>query len=349
MKKQTSTRSHAPAWECRIKENYKRKMKATTVFLLLPLILICGCAIEESDSPDTGYIYVSTESQTGEPLIGGRIYIDGVEQGVITPDTVANVLTGERILRVKVQGFTAAEETVAVVKNDITYKNYILEIADIGYLNPTFVPVNADLVLDQRLFVPNMVPPYPIEVGWHSVSAFLNGYKTEAPVLDSIYVGPDQTVTLTKTLTAGTLGSTTGTIPPDFTLQDDYGNTISLHDYRGYIVMLSFYYSNCQPCMLEFPDINQAFLDYSDYSVQVMGINPMNPDELQDVQQVRQNLNLQFKLLLDYGYQVDLACGVTAFPTNIIIAPNGEIAARWLSTNYEQLTDLFDTLIAQYY
>jgi|GEM_PF-711760 len=329
--------------------NIAMKLKTSIYFILLPLLIICGCALEESEAPDTGYIYVSAENQDGDPLIGGKIYIDNVEQGVTTPDTVKNVLTGERVLRVKVRGYTAVEETILVVKNDIAYKNFTLDVADIGYLNPTFIPVEAELILDQDLFVPDMMPPYPIEVGWHSVSAFINGYRTDSPPLDSIFITPDDTLDITKTLTVGTLGSMVGAIAPNFTLQDDYGNTISLHDYRGYIVLLTYYYSGCQPCMAEFPDINQAFLDYADYGVQVMGIDPMYPDDLSDVQQVRQNLNLQFKLLLDYGHPVNTAYGVSLFPTNIIIAPSGEIAARWLNTDYEQLSDLFDTLIAQYY
>ncbi len=327
-------------------------MKIKILGIFLPILLIIGCAIEESDAPDTGYIYVSAENQTGEPLIGGKIYIDNIEQGVITPDTVKNVLTGERILRVKVQGFTAAEEAVMVVKNDIAFRTFILDTADLGFLNLTLIPDTAYLVLDRQMIIPipNQLPnPLTIETGFHSVSAFIIGCKTEAPVLDSIFVGPDQTVDLTKALTAGTLGSTAGAIAPDFTLQDDYGNTISLHDYRGYIVLLSFYYSGCQPCMAEFPDINQAFLNYAEYSVQVMGVNPMYPDDLLDVQQVRQNLGLDFRLLLDYGHPVNAAYSVSLFPTNIIIAPNGEIAARWLNTTYEQLTELFDALIAQYY
>jgi len=327
-------------------------MKYLPICLLLPLVLISGCAIEESNAPDTGYIYVSAIDQYGHQLIGGEIRIDNIEQGVTTPDTVANVLTGNHLLWVKVQGYAASEDTVFVVKNDIVYKEFSLDTADYGYLNFTLIPDYANLILDrEKIVIFPSVPaePYILETGIHSVSAFLEGYKTDAPVLDSILVTPNQTIDLTKTLTAGTLGSTAGSIAADFTLQDDYGNMVSLHDYRGYIVVLSFYYSGCGPCMLEFPAINQAFLDYAGYGVQVMGIDPMNPDDLQDVQQVRQNLNLQFKLLLDYGYQVNLGYNVIAYPTNIIIAPSGEIAARWLSTNYQQLTELFDALIAQYY
>ena len=321
-------------------------MKSTSLVLIFILTaFFTGCEIQEADVPDSGYIFAAAEDASGAPIVGGTITLDGIQQGVTTPDTLNNVVVGDHLLRVKVQGFEAVEETVTVVKNQITEKLFVVDTpAQYGQLTFNLTPVDASLILDRTLImgVPNSIQ---VETGSHSLSAFLNGYITDAPALDTLYVGPDDFLSYTKSLTLGAIGNTAGTVAGDFTLDDDYGNNISLHDYRGYIVMLSFFYSGCQPCMEEFPDINQAFIDYATYGVQVMGIDPMNPDTIVEVQQVRNNLNLQFTLLLDYGYSVNLQYGVIAYPTNIIIAPNGEIHALMLSTNYDDLTDIFDTLL----
>jgi peroxiredoxin len=61
---------------------------------------------------------------------------------------------------------------------------------------------------------------------------------------------------------AGCLGCTDqprlrliGSAAPDFTLKDS-DHTISLHDYRGKVVVLNLWASWCLPCIEEIPDLN---------------------------------------------------------------------------------------------
>jgi cytochrome c biogenesis protein CcmG, thiol:disulfide interchange protein DsbE len=67
---------------------------------------------------------------------------------------------------------------------------------------------------------------------------------------------------LTATGLAGCIGCTqqpsvgmVGSVAPDFTLQDSE-HTVSLHDYRGKIVVLNLWASWCLPCIEEIPDLN---------------------------------------------------------------------------------------------
>lgn len=319
-------------------------MRYIQILLFFGISVFIGCTIEESDVPDTGSIFISAEDNSGAPLTGGTIYLDGVPMQP-APDTLENVIVGEHIVRIKITGYDAEEDTLMVVKNQVTINNFVLTPAAFAYLNWALGTPGAAIVVDRVMLDPAAVMPLQVDAGLHSVSAFLNGNKTLTPALYSLNISPEDTESVSFTFQAGTLGNTVGMIAPDFERTDDYLDTLSLHDYRGYIVMLTFYYSNCGPCMAEFPDIDQCYIDYAPYGVQVWGVNPMNPDDLADVAQVRSNLNIHFKLLSDYGYSVNLMYGITQFPTNIIITPGGEIHTRMYSTNYADLSALFDDIL----
>jgi hypothetical protein len=74
---------------------------------------------------------------------------------------------------VKVQGFSAKDESVLVEKNNITFATFILDTADYGYLSFNLTPTEAKLVLDRVLLDPTPSFPLETETGIHSASAFL--------------------------------------------------------------------------------------------------------------------------------------------------------------------------------
>ena len=51
-------------------------------------------------------------------------------------------------------------------------------------------------------------------------------------------------------------GGMTGKPAPDFTIQD-YERKVSLHDYRGKVVLLNLWATWCPPCIEEIPDLNK--------------------------------------------------------------------------------------------
>ncbi len=170
---------------------------------------------------------------------------------------------------------------------------------------------------------------------------------TQTPALISIAVDPSDTASASFNLQAGTIGNDAGDIAIDFTLEDDFGNWISLHDYRGHIVLLTFFYEACSGCNQEFPEIQQVYEDYLPHGVQVLGIDPMFFDDLESVHNVRNAHELTFKLLLDWDadYSGPNNYGVLVYPTNIVVGPGGDIAARMTGTSYEELSDIFDGIL----
>ena len=64
---------------------------------------------------------------------------------------------------------------------------------------------------------------------------------------------------------------------PDFTLKDLSGNSVSLQQYRGKVVLLDFWATWCQPCRYSIPELVELQDKYKDRGLVVIGISVDNP------------------------------------------------------------------------
>jgi peroxiredoxin len=60
---------------------------------------------------------------------------------------------------------------------------------------------------------------------------------------------------------------------PDFQVTDLKGETLSLKDYRGQVVLLDFWATWCGPCIAEMPKIKKTYEKYKDQNFQIIGIS----------------------------------------------------------------------------
>jgi len=316
--------------------------------IVVLFLVVAGCEIEESSRLGTGSIAVAAFDSTDAELTGGNIYLDNIERPETTPDTIRDVFVGRHQVRVKVSGFDPLQHDIDVYEDQVSNVTFILSPAQYGYLQVDSDPSGAGIVVDLNLT--DQVTPYlfaEIEAGLHTISVYRDSYLTVPPALDSVLVPTEDTAFVDLNLQSGVTGNAIGNVAFDFTLPDDFDNSISLHDYRGYIVHLSFFFKDCQPCMDEFPAIERASRDYARYGVQIIGIDPMYFDDLEDVLGVRENLNISFKLVMDEGATTTQAYNIAFFPTNIVIAPSGEIVYIKVGggLTYEELTGVFDQIL----
>jgi len=60
---------------------------------------------------------------------------------------------------------------------------------------------------------------------------------------------------------------------PEFTLEDLYGNEVSLSDYEDKIVFLNFWATWCGPCRQEIPGFLEIYDQYKNNGMEIIGIS----------------------------------------------------------------------------
>ena len=99
-----------------------------------------------------------------------------------------------------------------------------------------------------------------------------------------------------------------GSIAPDFTLQDQHGNTISLHDFAGKRIVVYFYPKDNTPgCTRQACAFAGAYAAFRDNDIVVIGISK---DSVASHQKFAQKYDLPFILLSDPERQAIEAYGV---------------------------------------
>src|SRR5579863_4729746 len=64
-----------------------------------------------------------------------------------------------------------------------------------------------------------------------------------------------------------------GDAAPDFTITADNGQTVSLPDFKGKLLVLNFWASWCQPCVQETPSLSQFAQQFANKGVVVLGVS----------------------------------------------------------------------------
>lgn len=88
-----------------------------------------------------------------------------------------------------------------------------------------------------------------------------------------------------------------GTTAPAFTTTDDEGNSVSLSDFQGKIVVLYFYPKDDTPgCTKQAQSFRDSFAEYQDKDMVVLGVSM---DDQASHQKFKEKYGLPFKLVVD--------------------------------------------------
>ena len=125
-------------------------------------------------------------------------------------------------------------------------------------------------------------------------------------------------------------GETSGPAP-NFTLTDRDGNTVSLEDLRGQVVMINFWASWCGPCRQEMPLLEQIHQRYEPLGFTLLGVNV--EENSGDAVSWLKDRPVSFPILFDPDNGVSKLYDVVAMPSTVIVDRQGNV--RFLHHGYQ--------------
>lgn len=113
---------------------------------------------------------------------------------------------------------------------------------------------------------------------------------------------------------------------PDFSLPDARGQLHTLHAWRGRVVILNFWATNCYTCVTEMPSLNRLAQHFAGQPVQVVGVS--EDASWEDIQSYRQRIPMDFLVLVDPGGEVADHYGTYMIPETYIIDTAGRLVRK---------------------
>lgn len=135
-----------------------------------------------------------------------------------------------------------------------------------------------------------------------------------------------------------------GTKAPDFTTKDDQGNTVSLSDFAGKVVVLYFYPKDDTPgCTKEAQSFRDNYSEYQDKDMVVLGVS--NDDEASH-KMFKEKYGLPFQLLADTDRSITTAYDVDGggYPKRVTYIINGEGVITHVDDKVQTTTHAQDIL-----
>lgn len=146
---------------------------------------------------------------------------------------------------------------------------------------------------------------------------------------------------LAKTAEAITIGKEA----TDFSLEDIHGNLLTLSSLQGKYVMLDFWGSWCGACIKSFPHL-KAFYEQHRDKLEVIGIACHDTKEKWNAAVKRHELPWLHVLNGEGTNDVAALYGVQAYPTYVLIAPDGKVV-QWMADDPDTFDLYFDNHILE--
>ncbi|WP_330203852.1 peroxiredoxin [Cyanobacterium sp. Dongsha4] len=139
-----------------------------------------------------------------------------------------------------------------------------------------------------------------------------------------------------------------GTKAPNFTTKDDHGNTVSLSDFAGKVVVLYFYPKDDTPgCTKEAQSFRDNYTQYQGKDMVVLGVS--NDDEASH-KMFKEKYGLPFQLLADTdrsitkAYDVEMTYNGQIYPQRVTYIIDGEGTITHVDDKVQTATHAQDIL-----
>lgn len=140
-----------------------------------------------------------------------------------------------------------------------------------------------------------------------------------------------------------THGAAVGQSAPNFSRADLSGRKIVLSSYRGKVVLLNFWATWCEPCLVEMPTFAEWQKQYGAGNFQVIGISM--DDASSEVVATVPRLKLNYPVVMGDEYLGAAYGGVLGLPVTFLIDRDGKIRARYQSASLTRINSDIQNLL----
>ena len=131
---------------------------------------------------------------------------------------------------------------------------------------------------------------------------------------------------------------------PEVTLTDTRGESHSLRDYRGQVVLVNLWATWCPPCKAEMPTLQSYYDKYEKDGFTIIAINDGDPTA--DVLQFEKDYQLSFPIWLDPEYYAtEQAFKTLNLPSSFLIDRAGTVRLMWVGAISRKMLDQYITPI----
>jgi len=120
-------------------------------------------------------------------------------------------------------------------------------------------------------------------------------------------------------------GYTPRPAPPQFNGSTLDARQLSLTEYRGTVIVLTFWASWCLECRVDMPALERLQREFSSRGLAIIGVNARENKE--DVRRYAKELGLTFPLVLDRDGKINALYGVIGLPTTFVVGRDGRAVA----------------------
>jgi thiol-disulfide isomerase/thioredoxin len=112
----------------------------------------------------------------------------------------------------------------------------------------------------------------------------------------------------------------------DFTWKDVNGQTGSLRDHKGKVVLLNFWATWCVPCRKEIPELVEINSELNGKKFLMIGVSvDQGPNIINKVNLFIEQMNIDYLNILDDGRLVNQFGSISGVPTTILIDKEGKV------------------------
>jgi peroxiredoxin len=125
-----------------------------------------------------------------------------------------------------------------------------------------------------------------------------------------------------------------GVALPDAELTDASGATRRVAEFVGRPLVINLWYSTCAPCARELRDFAAVSTEHAGH-VQFLGIDPL--DDIDTMTAFAEARGVDYALLRDPEQQFISQLGTVAYPTTLLVAPDGRIVFQTNEISADEL------------